>query len=235
MRSWKKYPKYKDSGVEWLGEIPDGWLLKRIKLASPITNKKIDRVNQDLQYIALENIESWTGKYKQSIGEIQPESMVNIFCENNVIFGKLRPYLAKVYQTNNDGVCSSEFFVLKPKDLTPEYLFDFLLNREFIDIINSSTYGAKMPRANWDFFGNQMISIPSLPEQTAIASFLDRETTRIDALIEKKQRQIELLQEKRAALISQAVTKGLDPTVPMKGFGCAVAWGSSRSIGESFT
>ena len=135
---------------------------------------------------------------------------------------KLRPYLAKVYHTSNNGVCSSEFFVLKPKDITPNYLFEYLLNREFIDIINSSTYGAKMPRANWDFFGDQLISIPPLPEQTAIASFLDRKTARIDILIEKKQRQIELLQEKRAALISQAVTKGLDPTVPMKDSG--VPW-----------
>jgi type I restriction enzyme S subunit len=222
MRQWKRYPKYKDSGVEWLGEIPEGWGVKRIKLASPIINEKIDLVNQNFQYIALENIESWTGRFKESNSEIQPESLVNIFCKNNVLFGKLRPYLAKVYHTSNNGVCSSEFFVLKPKDITPNYLFEYLLNREFIDIINSSTYGAKMPRANWDFFGDQLISIPPLPEQTAIASFLDRKTARIDILIEKKQRQIELLQEKRAALISQAVTKGLDPTVPMKDSG--VPW-----------
>ena len=91
MRQWKRYPKYKDSGVEWLGEIPEGWGVKRIKLASPIINEKIDLVNQNFQYIALENIESWTGRFKESNSEIQPESLVNIFCKNNVLFGKLRP------------------------------------------------------------------------------------------------------------------------------------------------
>jgi type I restriction enzyme S subunit len=86
-----------------------------------------------------------------------------------------------------------------------------------------------MPRANWDFIGNLPALVPPLDEQKAIAAFLDRETARIDALIEKKRRQIELLQEKRAALISHAVTKGLpaaaaaqaglDPNAPMKDSG----------------
>jgi type I restriction enzyme S subunit len=76
-----------------------------------------------------------------------------------------------------------------------------------------------MPRASWDFIGNLPVLVPPLDEQRAIAAFLDRETARIDALIEKKRRQIELLQEKRAALISHAVTKGLGPTAPMKDSG----------------
>ena len=79
-----------------------------------------------------------------------------------------------------------------------------------------------MPRANWDFIGNLPALLPEAEEQTAIATFLDRETARIDALIAKKQRLIELLQEKRSALISQVVTKGLDPGVPMKDSG--VEW-----------
>lgn len=76
-----------------------------------------------------------------------------------------------------------------------------------------------MPRANWEFVGNLPILVPPENEQRAIAAFLDRETARIDALIKKKERQIELLQEKRAALISHAVTKGLNPNVKMKNSG----------------
>jgi type I restriction enzyme S subunit len=76
-----------------------------------------------------------------------------------------------------------------------------------------------MPRASWDFIGSLPVVVPPLDEQRAVVLFLDRETARIDALIEKKRRQIELLHEKRAALISHAVTKGLDPNAPMKDSG----------------
>src|SRR6266550_5327705 len=79
-----------------------------------------------------------------------------------------------------------------------------------------------MPRVSSEQIGNLPVSLPPPAEQRAIAAFLDRETARINALIAKKERLIELLQEKRAALISHAVTKGLDPTVPMKDSG--VEW-----------
>jgi len=80
-----------------------------------------------------------------------------------------------------------------------------VLNPDFISVVDSSTYGAKMPRANWDFIGNLPALVAPPDEQRAIAAFLDRETVRIDALIEKKRRQIELLQEKRSALINKAI------------------------------
>ena len=104
-----------------------------------------------------------------------------------------------------------------------------MLSKDFISVVDSSTYGAKMPRASWEFIGNLPTLVPSQDEQRAIAAFLDRETGRIDALMEKKQRQIELLQEKRAALISHAVTKGLDPSVPLKDSGWQLARRKSPS------
>ena len=102
------------------------------------------------------------------------------------------------------------------------FLFYFCLNDRFVKLVDSSAYGAKMPRANWDFIGNIVAPVPSNTEQRAIASFLDRETARIDSVIAKKRRLIELLKEKRTSLITQAVTKGLDPSVPMKDSG--VEW-----------
>ena len=94
-----------------------------------------------------------------------------------------------------------------------------LLTPDFISKVDGSTYGAQLPRASWDFIGNVEVPCPSIPTQKAIADFLDRKTASIDGLIEKKQRLLALLAEKRAALINQAVTKGLDPTVPMKDSG----------------
>ena len=135
------------------------------------------------------------------------------------MFGKLRPYLAKAHRAQQDGACSAELLVLRPRAIDAGFLLYCLLSAPWVSLIDSSTFGSKMPRANWEFIGHQILPVPSMPEQRAIADFLDSETERIDALVAKKQRLIELLQEKRTALISHAVTKGLDPDAPMKDSG----------------
>ena len=222
VREWKRYPEYKDSGVEWLGEVPEGWEVKRLKYGVILKSKRVSGRETNLPYIGLENIESWTGKLIQSEEPMISDGQSTLFDPGDVLFGKLRPYLAKVIQAQASGICSSELLVLRPVDITPDFLVNYILNRDFIQTVDASTYGTKMPRANWEFIGNLPILVPPHPEQHAIAAFLDRETARIDALIEKKQRFIGLLEEKRQALITQAVTKGLDPDVEMKDSG--VEW-----------
>ena len=222
VREWKRYPEYKDSGVEWLGEVPEGWEVKRLKYGVILKSKRVSGRETNLPYIGLENIESWTGKLIQSEEPMISDGQSTLFDPGDVLFGKLRPYLAKVIQAQASGICSSELLVLRSVDVTPDFLVNSILNRDFIQTVDASTYGTKMPRANWEFIGNLPILVPPLLEQHAIAAFLDRETARIDALIEKKQRFIELLEEKRQALITQAVTKGLDPDVEMKDSG--VEW-----------
>ncbi|MGE0446449.1 MAG: restriction endonuclease subunit S [Vicinamibacterales bacterium] len=91
-----------------------------------------------------------------------------------------------------------------------------LLNRAFIDLVDGSTFGSKMPRASWEFVGGMPLCVPPTDEQAAIAAFLDRETAKIDALIAEQERLIQLLTEKRQAVVSLAVTKGLNPKVPTK-------------------
>ncbi|MCY2953507.1 MAG: restriction endonuclease subunit S, partial [Planctomycetota bacterium] len=144
------------------------------------------------------------------------EGVANSFQPDDVLFGKLRPYLAKVLHARGAGVCTSELLVLRSRDLLSRFLFYYLLNRGFIEVVDGSTFGSKMPRADWQFIGNLPAMIPPPDEQCAIAAFLDRETAKIDGLVEKKRRLIELLKEKRTALISRAVTKGLNPAAPMK-------------------
>jgi type I restriction enzyme S subunit len=170
-------------------------------------------------YLGLENIESWTGRL---VGEIRPGSDASqslAFSEEDVLFGKLRPYLAKVARPGFRGQCSSEFLVMRPRSFDQGYLSYCCLSAEFIDAVDASTYGVKMPRANWSFIGGLELPVPPPAEQRAIADFLDRKTAAIDDLIQAKERLIALLQEKRQALITQAVTKGLDPSVPMKDSG----------------
>lgn len=217
--SWKRYPKYRNSGVEWMEEVPEGWDIKRLKFTAELINKRADESQKDLHYIGLENIESWTGQYIPCEENHEIESESSHFNRGDVLFGKLRPYLAKVLKATDEGICTSELLILHPKTVSQTFLSLFLLSQNFINTVDSSTYGTKMPRANWAFIGNLGCPNPPFPEQTAITTFLDRETARIDALIAKKERQIELLLEKRAALISHAVTKGLNPKVKTKDSG----------------
>lgn len=219
MGQLKPYPRYKESGIEWIGKIPEHWETKRLKYSVKLVNEKTGTQNGALNYIGLENIESWTGRIINNQTDDEGDVQGNVFNPGDVLFGKLRPYLAKALRADNKGICTSELLVLRPSDVEQIYLFYCLLNRDFVNTVNASTYGAKMPRANWDFIGNLLLQIPNRDEQTQIASFLDHETSRIDTLVAKKERQIELLKEKRSALITHAVTKGLDPNVKMKDSG----------------
>jgi type I restriction enzyme S subunit len=136
------------------------------------------------------------------------------------LFGKLRPYLAKVSAPKFAGQCSAEALVLRPKPhIDPRFLRYRLVDVGAIDAVNASTYGAKMPRASWDFIGNMRFSIPDLPTQKAIADFLDRETARIDQLIEKKQRLVAVVKERRADFIHSTVTRGINPSTQFSSSG----------------
>lgn len=219
------YPRYKvldESGVLWLQQRPNHWKIKRLKFLTELINSKINVEDSHLSYIGLEHIESWTGRKIE--GEIiNSEGLASSFTVGDILFGKLRPYLAKVHLAQQDGLISSEALVVRSKDeLRAEFLKYYMLSRDFINVVDSSTYGSKMPRASWDFIGNLPVLLPPLEEQKTIARFLDYKTAQIDALIAKQKMLLDKLAEKRTALISHAVTKGLDPTVPMKASG--VEW-----------
>ena len=208
------YPKYKPSGVEWLGNVPAHWEVMKLRnLVSFVEEKKSEANGENrLSYIGLEHIESWTGMLCALDSEFVPTSIANRFYSGDVLFGKLRPYLAKACKPSFEGVCSSELLVLRPNSrIEGCFLLYLLLTKGFISLVDSSTYGAKMPRANWNDVSSCVLPVPPLKEQRAIADFLDRETAKIDTLIRKKQTLIERLQEKRAALITRTVTRGLPP------------------------
>jgi len=213
----KPYPKYKPSGVEWLGDVPEHWEVKRLKMAAHLTDKKVEADEEHpVPYIGMENIESWTGRLLLISPNVVPTGTANTFKVGHTLFGKLRPYLAKACNPNFDGLCSTELLVLKSHDLDQHGLLYLLLSDGFVKLVDSSTYGSKMPRASWDFIGNCVLPVPSAAEQRAIAAFLDRETGRIDTLIAKKRELVERLKEKRTALISHTVTHGLPPEAAAK-------------------
>ena len=204
------YPRYKSSDVEWLGDVPEHWQVKRLKMSTQLTDTKVEADEENpLPYIGLENIEPSTGRLLPIDPDVVPSGTANAFGAGSTLFGKLRPYLAKACNPDFDGLCSTELLVLESVDLDRRYLLYSLLSDGFIKLVDSSTYGSKMPRANWDYIGNCLLPIAPRPEQQKIADFLDQETRRLDRLLEMKRDLIERLKEKRAALISRTVTRGL--------------------------
>lgn len=193
-----------------------------MKFAVTLRNEKIEAEDAKLDYLGLEHIESWTGK-RIADESASSEGIATRFEKDDVLFGKLRPYLAKVYLAKKEGMATTEALVMVSEPaLIPAFLKYLLLSGKFIDAVSGSTYGAKMPRANWDSIGGLPILLPSHNEQQHIAVFLDWKTGQIDALIAKKQALMDKLKEKRLAVITQAVTKGLDPASPMRDSG--ISW-----------
>jgi type I restriction enzyme S subunit len=204
--------RFKDSGVEWLGEVPEHWELRRLKfLASNTTNQTTTKASDEI-YLALEHVQSWTGVARPLEGEVEFASTVKRFVADDVLFGKLRPYLAKVTRAHRAGVCVSEFLVLRSRKemILPAYLEQLLRCKRVIDLINSSTAGAKMPRADWNFIGNVWLPIPRQDEQEAILSHILRETKDLDEVITRTEEEIKLIREYRDRLIADVVTGQID-------------------------
>ena len=224
MNHYPRYPKHKDSGVDWIGNVPEHWEIARIKRVASLRTERCTNVPKGWQYVGLEDVEPGTGRFHPTDSDSRQmeDSTVGVFRPGDVLYGKLRPYLKKTIVGDSDGVCSTEFLVLQPKSVMAQWLHQWLLTTEVTQQIEAGCEGTKMPRADWEHVGSIPVPYPSLSEQGETIAALDRETSRIDALIAKKTRFIELLQEKRSALITHAVTKGLDPEVKMKDSG--VEW-----------
>ena len=220
----KLYPAMKDSGVAWLGEVPEHWIIERLKSSvDNILDQGTELRGADV-HIALEHVESWTGQIRCADSDSSFDSQLKRFRSGDVLFGKLRPYLAKVARPTSGGCCVGEFLVLRPRhqNFRESYLEVFLRSKPIVDAVNSSTFGAKMPRADWQFIGGMSVVRPPLSEQTAIVRFLDHADRRIRRYIHAKQKLIGLLEEQKQAAIHRAVTRGLDPNVRLKPSG--VEW-----------
>ncbi len=191
----------KNSGIQWLGDIPKHWMVKRVKdVVTLITVSSISDVK-----IGLENIESGTGKFIKTDTEFDGNGVA--FMENDIIYGKLRPYLQKVWIAEFEGNAVGDFFVFRAKnDVDFNFIKWWMLSEKFTKKSDGSTFGAKMPRVSSDFILNLNFPLPPLAEQTAIAAYLDEKTAQIDAIVDKCEIEIEKLSELRRSLIAQAVT-----------------------------
>ena len=203
----------KDSGNEWYGAIPTTWELNKIKFITTVRSESGKyKANED-RYIGLENVNGYSNEVIETDTEYDT-SIQSICKKGDVLFSKLRPYLAKVIIAKENAFCTGEFINFSSFCGDKKYLFYAILNPKFIENINASTYGAKMPRANPQYILDQQICFPPIEEQQKIAEFLDGECGKIDGLKADIQAQIDTLEQYKRSVITEAVTHGLEPVRP---------------------
>ncbi|WP_348799354.1 restriction endonuclease subunit S [Flavobacterium adhaerens] len=149
------------------------WEMKSFGEVATNKSGKYNPINaiDSIKCIELEHLAGETGELLGYTDGSKSGSIKNVFNEGDVLFGKLRPYLKKYLQAPFDGVCSSEIWVLKGKNISNNFLYRIIQTNSFVDLANQSS-GSKMPRADWNIVENGLFFIPSLPEQQKIASFL---------------------------------------------------------------
>lgn len=221
MAKYQKYAEYKDSGEDWLGEIPVNWDLKKHKYIAIFSKGKnpdllVDQYSSGLYpYLSMDSLrgksESKYAEYKKGLVLVKDNQPLIIWDGSNsgeFVLGKkgiLSSTMASaslVYEIDN------KFYWYTCICIEPE--------------MRKHATGMGIPHVNGDELRSISLPLPNLNEQEKIANFLDHETAKIDTLIAKQEKLIELLKEKRQAVISHAVTKGLNPNVPMKDSG--VEW-----------
>lgn len=189
----------------------------RLKDVVELINEKSDRT--DRPYVALENIVGWDAKFIAS--NATTEGTNACFKAGDVLFGKLRPYLAKGFLPDYDGICSTEFLVMRPhKDMVGRYLLYWLLSPDFIGVIKNRVAGVKMPRTDWATVCQMELEPPTHEQQRRIVAYLDEKAAAIDARVAVLEKKLAAYRRLKTSVINQAVTRG----VP--------GWGAGLGLGE---
>ena len=211
--------KMKDSGIEWIGAIPEGWGVHKLKYKTIINKKKLeDDINPNyvINYVDISNVDS-SGNIldiEEQIFEDAPSRARRIPRYGDTILSTVRTYLKAIaYLENIPGnlIVSTGFAVLEPiKSINSKYLFYSTSSEVFIQNVIAYSKGVAYPAINPPELGQIPIIMPSLPEQTTIVNFLDKATAKIDKTIQKIEQKIKLLEEYKKSLIHHTVTGKMD-------------------------
>jgi len=235
--SFARYPKYKASGVEWLGDVPEHWEVKPLrsvfKFSKGLTITKEDLLDEGVQCVNYGEIHSKYGfrlnPLVHPLRSVARAFLVSnadaVVCSGDFIFADTSEDLAGcgnfTHLSTDDQIFAGYHTIIGRPRLgnIPLFLAYHLHSQAFRSQIHKQAKGIKVYSITQSLLKAAKCLLPPLPEQRAIAAFLDRETAKIDALVEEQRKLIALLKEKRQALITQVVTKGLNPNVKMKDSG----------------
>ena len=213
------YPKYKPSGVEWIGDVPEHWEVKRLKYSASINDEVLAETTDpdlELSYVDIGSVHPVDGitSTEAMVFEDAPSRARRIVRDGDTIVSTVRTYLraiAPIRDPAPNTIVSTGFAVVRPRSVSPLFMSFALSEPGFIEAIVARSVGVSYPAVNASEIGMLPIPIPKATEQQAIADFLDHETTKIDTLIAKQRTLIERLKEKRTALITRTVTRSLPP------------------------
>lgn len=217
---YSAYPEYKDSGAEWLGEVPEHWEIGRL---GKYFNERREKVS-DVDYPPLSVTKGGIVPQLETAAKTDAGDNRKRVCVKDFVINSRSDRKGSSGVSELEGSVSLISIVLKPGNINPNFTHHLLRSYPFQEEFYRHGKGivADLWSTNYSEMRNILIPSPPEPEQTAIANFLDHETQKIDNLIAKQQKLIELLKEKRQAVISHAVTKGINPNVKMKDSG--VEW-----------
>lgn len=212
-----RYSAYKDSGVDWLGDIPEAWHIKRLSFYFTERRTKVS----DKDYPALSVTKIGILSQLENAAKTNDGDNRKLVKKGDFVINSRSDRKGSSGVSNLDGSVSLINIVLQPKFINSQFSNYLLKNYSFIEEFYRIGHGivADLWTTRYEDMKNILLSIPSQKEQIAIVNFLDKKTTQIDQAIAIKQKQIELLKERQQIIIQQAVTKGLDPNVPMKDSG----------------
>ena len=223
---FKQYPSYKNSGVEWLGDVPDEWDIYpfwHLFNRKEITNKTQEQLLSVYLDRGVILHSEGGGMVHKPADNLEKYQLVEV---NDFVMNNQQAWRGSVGVSPYKGIVSPAYliFSFNKKICAPKFFKYFLRDKGVVDqfMIASMSVGTIQRQVKWHLLKTIQLSIPSLIEQNTIANFLDTETARIDNLIAKQEKLIELLEEQRKSIISHAVTKGLNPNAPMKDSG--VEW-----------
>lgn len=233
MAKYQKYAEYKESGVEWLGDIPSHWTATVLKRYARITDgshhsPKIESEGFPFVSVSDVGINNINFVDAKKIAESDYLRLVKEGCKpavNDVLLtkdGTIGRACIVTAEMPDFVILSSLGLITPSKEVSSQFLYYYLVSGINVDQMNSVIHGSALKRMTINKINDLIFTFPIFYEQEKIANFLDYETAKIDTLIAKQEKLIELLKEKRQAVISHAVTKGLNPNVPMKDSG--VEW-----------
>ena len=219
------YPAYKPSGIAWLGDVPERWEVRRLKHVTSTNPEDLPETTDpehELQYVDIGDVDATAGITGTTTYRFvdAPSRARRVVRDGDVIISTVRTYLkavAGVVKPADNLIVSTGFAVVRPsREVHPPFLRHMLSSDGFIGSVVARSVGVSYPAIAPSTLSNLPIPLPPLAEQRGIAGFLDRATARVDALVAKKRRLLGLLAEKRQALITHAVTRGLDPHAPTR-------------------
>lgn len=222
----KAYPKYKDSGIQWLGQIPEHWKIKQLRSFLKLFSEKGHGDAQLLSVTREQGVIERDAENKEENHNFVPEDLsgYKYVEKGDFVINKMKAWQGSYAVSNYDGIVSPAYYTCKLRGVDKDFFSRAIRSKAYVGFFASYSKGIRV--GQWDLETEALKAIPfflpPLNEQEKIVEFIDSRTQKIDAYVAERERELQVLSELKQAEIAAAVTRGLNPNVPMKDSG--ISW-----------